>query len=149
MSRPTNEDYIAICEVKARYCRCLDEKDWAGYAEVYTQDVRLDTRESGGPLVDGRDAVVAMVRGSIGDAITVHQVHSPEISMVSANEAQAIFAMQDRLIWSSEKAQGIGSRGMTGFGHYRERYRRCDDGRWRISYARLTRLHIETDALDR
>jgi hypothetical protein len=26
------EAYIAISEVKARYCRTLDTKDWAGYA---------------------------------------------------------------------------------------------------------------------
>ena len=148
MTRPTFEDRLAICETKARYCRCLDEKDWAGYADVYTEDVELDTRDSGGPLVEGRKAVVEMVRGSVGTTITVHQVHSPELTMLSADEAEAIFAMQDRLIWPEDKARELGASGMTGYGHYRERYRRCEDGAWRIARSRLTRLYIETDALE-
>jgi hypothetical protein len=36
-------DWVAICETKARYCRCLDTKDWGGYADVCTEDLILDT----------------------------------------------------------------------------------------------------------
>ena len=137
------EDYLAICDTKARYCRCLDEKDWTGYGDTFTEDVLLDTRPSGGGEMQGRDAVVKSVRGSIETATTVHQVHSPEITVTSDRTAEVIWAMQDRVIWDEEKAKAIGRRSLTGYGHYRERYRRGDDGRWRIAQSTLTRLHID------
>ena len=40
-------DWVAICETKARYCRCLDTKDWVGYADVFAEDLVLDTRPAG------------------------------------------------------------------------------------------------------
>ena len=53
------EAYIAISEVKARYCRCLDTKDWTGYTEVFTEDFVLDTSAAGGPPpIHGREAAV-------------------------------------------------------------------------------------------
>ena len=72
-----------------------------------------------------------MVRASLDGVRTVHQVHSPEIE-VAGDEARAIWAMQDRLVWPD-------GRTLTGFGHYHERYRRVD-GTWRIAEGRLTRL---------
>jgi hypothetical protein len=31
-------DRIALCEGNARYCRTLDSKDWAAYADLFTAD---------------------------------------------------------------------------------------------------------------
>ena len=44
-------DYLAISDTKARYCRCLDTKDWDGFADVFMPDLVLDTRPSGGTEV--------------------------------------------------------------------------------------------------
>ncbi len=140
-------DWLAITEAKARYCRCLDSKDWAGYADVFTPDAVLDTRGAGGALIEGREALVAMVRGSIGDAVTVHHVHSPEIRLTGQDTAGAVFAMQDRVIWAPEKAREVGRKSLTGYGHYHEEYRRCGDGQWRISRSALTRLHVDFEPL--
>lgn len=148
MTIPSAEDYLAICEVKARYCRFLDHKDWAGYADVFTQDAVLDTRASGGKMASGREALVALVRTGVEDAITVHQVHSPEISMTGPDTAKVVWAMQDRVIWNDERAQAIGKRSLAGFGHYHEDYCRCDDGNWRISLTKLTRLHLDFEPLE-
>jgi hypothetical protein len=147
MARVADADFRDIAEVKARYCRCLDEKDWAGYADTFTADVVLDTTASGGQAWHGREAAVGFVSGSLGGAITVHQVHSPEMDALDGDTVDVIWAMQDRVIWDEARAQRIGTRGLTGFGHYRERYRRCDDGRWRIAESRLTRLHIDFEPL--
>ena len=138
-------DYLAICETKARYCRCLDEKDWEGYANVFTEDAVLDSRPSGGSQVQGRVDVVRFVRQSVEAAKTVHQVHSPEMTVVDAGTIDVVWAMQDRVAWDEVKAARTGSRGLTGYGHYRERYRRSDDGVWRIATTTLTRLHIDFD----
>jgi uncharacterized protein (TIGR02246 family) len=138
------EAYIAICEVKARYCRTLDTKDWAGYADVFTEDFELDTSAAGGPpAIRGREAAVRMVRGAVEKARTAHQVHSPEIRL-DGDTAQVVWAMQDRVVWSPERRPAPGYIGHTGYGHYHERYVR-KDGRWRIAAQRLTRLHVDTD----
>jgi uncharacterized protein (TIGR02246 family) len=131
---PNFADWLAICEVKARYCRCLDTKDWAGYADLFTEDLVLDTTASGGKRIEGRDAVVAMVRSSVEPAITTHHVHSPEIR-VDGDEATGVWAMQDRNIWPN-------GRRLLGFGHYHERYRRVA-GAWKIAESRLTRINME------
>lgn len=141
----TFADWLAITEAKARYCRCLDTKDWAGYADVFAEDAVLDTTGAGGPRVEGRAALAAFVQSSMGEAVTVHQVHSPEIRLTAPDAAEAVFAMQDRVIFPPARAAAIGMRGLTGYGHYHEEYRRCADGGWRISASRLTRLHVDTE----
>jgi hypothetical protein len=135
------EASIAIGEVKARYCRMLDTKDWDGYADVFTEDFELDTSAAGGPgVIRGRDAAVRMIRSSVGEARTAHQVHSPEITL-DGDTAQVIWAMQDRVVWGKRRP-APNMLGHTGYGHYRERYVR-KDGQWRIAAQRLTRLHVD------
>jgi ketosteroid isomerase-like protein len=135
VSAPNFPDWLDICNLKARYCRCLDTKDWAGYAAVYTEDAILDTEPSGGKRVAGRDALVAYVRSSISaDTITTHHVHAPEIE-IDGDTATGIWAMQDRNIWPN-------GRKLLGFGHYHERYVRVD-GAWRIAESVLTRINME------
>lgn len=133
---PDFADWQAICSLKAAYCRLLDTKDWEGWGRLFTEDIHLDVTGSGGDVVQGRDAVVASVRGSIGTAKTAHQVHSPEIT-VAGDSANAIWAMQDRVVWD-------GGRALTGWGHYHERYVRTAEG-WRIAEQRLTRLQMDFD----
>ncbi len=136
------EVYIAISEVKARYCRTLDSKDWSGFGDVFTDDVELDTRPAGGSLTHGREALVRIVRASVETAKTAHQIHSPEITL-DGDTAQVIWAMQDRVVWGPDRAPKMGNAGHTGYGHYHERYVR-ENGRWRIAAQRLTRLHVDT-----
>jgi hypothetical protein len=136
------QDYVAICEVKARYCRAMDTKDWATFADVFTEDFELDTSAAGGPApIRGRDAVVTAVRSWVGSAQTTHQVHSPEMQ-INGDVAEVIWAMQDRVIWSAERRPRPDMGGHTGYGHYHERYVR-KDGRWRIAAQRLTRLIVD------
>jgi hypothetical protein len=141
----TIEARIAIGEVKARYCRCLDTKDWAGYADCFTDDLELDTRPSGGAIVLGRDEAVRMVRAAIEGAATCHHVHSPEMT-IAGEAAEVVWAMQDRVVWGADKRDRMGNAGFTGFGHYHERYERRD-GHWRIASTTLTRLHMDVDPL--
>ena len=141
MDIATIADYIAICEVKARYCRTLDTKDWAGYADVLTEDLELDTRPAGGALTHGRDESVRMVRAAVENAITSHHVHSPEIK-IDGDTADVVWAMQDRVIWGEDRRARMGNFGHTGFGHYHEQYVR-QNGRWRIAKQILTRLHMD------
>lgn len=134
-------DWLAICETKARYCRCMDTKDWAGYAAVYTEDVVLDTTPAGGYRIEGRDAAVRAVRGSIENAKTAHHVHNPEMTFAADGQsADVIWAMSDRVIWGEERIAAMGDLGHTGYGHYREHYVKGADGAWRIKRLALSYL---------
>jgi ketosteroid isomerase-like protein len=137
------EDWVAICETKARYCRCLDSKDWVGYADCFTEDFVLDTPPAGN-ITRGRDAAVKTVRGAVETAETAHQVHNPEISFAAdGRSADVIWAMQDRVSWGEERRAKLGNCGHTGFGHYREHYVKCADGRWRIKTLKLSYLKMD------
>ncbi len=134
--------YVAISQVKARYCRAMDTKDWAAFADLFTDDFELDTSDAGGPPpIRGREAAVRAIRSWVGSAQTAHQVHSPEIE-IDGDVAHVIWAMQDRVIWGPDRRPQPDMGGHTGYGHYHERYER-QDGRWRIAAQRLTRLIFE------
>ena len=135
MTNPSQDDRTAICELKARYCRLLDTKQWAAWAELFTPDFVLDTSEAGGPPpISGRSEAIFMVRQTIETAHTAHQVHTPEIT-INGDSATGIWAMQDRVIFETGFA-------LTGYGHYTETYAR-QDGMWRIASSKLTRLLID------
>lgn len=134
---PSFADWVAICNVKAAYCRLLDTKQWDEWGQLFTEDCEMDTRPSGGTLEIGRDNFVKSVRGSIETTKTCHQVHSPEIE-IEGDRAKVTWAMYDRLHWDN------GTK-LTGYGHYLEEYRK-EDGRWRIAKQTLTRLIMEHEA---
>lgn len=130
---------LDISRIKARYCRMVDTKNWAGFSALLTEDFVLDVSEGTSlPVIHGRDAALKQVISLVGSARTVHQVHTPEIEL-NGDEAHVIWAMQDRVIWDSPR-HGLAS--ITGYGHYHERYVR-QNGEWKIASSRLTRLHID------
>lgn len=131
-----SDDHRAICTLKARYCRYMDTQDWERWHDLFTADVEGDYGDSpeGPVVVSGRDALVAMTSQALREARTVHHVHMPEISFEDENHASGIWAMEDIV----ERPDFL----LHGFGHYHERYRR-EDGVWRISHVRLTRLRLD------
>ena len=125
----------AIEALKARYCRLLDTKDWAGFRELFTDDVSSDTVESGGKVLEGADEFVAFVKRSLSHAVTVHHVQQPEFEVTSEVDARGVWAMQDLVRF------GPGAT-MHGFGHYIETYEK-HNGEWKIRSSKLTRLRME------
>lgn len=110
-------DLEALRQLKARYCRLLDSKDWTAWRALFADDFVSDTSESGGQRVAGADAFVAFVRRMLGAPrrITVHQVHAPELELSSPSDARGVWALEDVIRF----APGIG---MRGYGHYHETY---------------------------
>jgi uncharacterized protein (TIGR02246 family) len=129
------DDLEAIRQLKARYFRTMDTKDWDGMRQVFTADVVMDTTESGGGLVTGADEFLAFLREALDGATTVHQGHMPEIELTSDTTAAGIWALNDIVIWPN------GMR-LDGYGHYHETYVKGPDG-WRIASSKLTRLHTD------
>jgi hypothetical protein len=131
-----------IKQLKARYFRCMDTKDWAGFQAVFAPDATADFTREGGDRsrssATGAANVTKLIKDLVAPALTIHHGHMPEIELTSATTARGIWAMED-LIWWPE-----GSRRKTlhGFGHYHETYEKID-GRWFIKTLRLTRLRVD------
>ncbi|MDD9935701.1 MAG: nuclear transport factor 2 family protein [Myxococcales bacterium] len=127
----------ALKQLKARYCRLLDAKDWAAWRDVFTDELHADTSPTGGGEFRSADAFVAYVQKTIGrpSCTTVHQVCAPEIELTSPTSAAGVWAMTDVVRF----APGLGVRG---YGHYHETYA-IADGQWRIASLRLTRLRLD------
>jgi len=129
------DDRAAIQQLKARYFRTIATKDWSGLREVLTDDVTMDTTSSGGGVITGADTFLAFLREAIGDVITVHHGHTPEIELTSPTSATGIWAMEDMLRWPNGAE-------LHGFGHYHETYEKVN-GDWHIKTSVLTRLRMD------
>ncbi len=125
----------AIKQLKARYCRFLDTKDWQAWRGIFADDFHSDTSPSGGKVIDGADEFVAFVRKNLNTQPTVHQVHAPEIELTSPTTARGIWALNDIV----RLAPGLN---LDGWGHYHETYEKID-GQWRITSSTLTRLRTD------
>ena len=134
----------AIKETKARYCRFLDTKCWDDWGSVFTEDAKMDVSDDVKDIpgasshIQGRDTLVNQTRELVGPGNHMHHVHSPEITFISNNEAQVIWAMED---WVNFPEGVPGPfQTMNAFGHYYETYKR-EGSVWRISTLKLKRIH--------
>lgn len=121
-------------QLKARYCRLLDTKDWAAWRELFADDFVSDTSPSGGRRVEGADAFVGYVRKNLGKPTqtTVHQVHAPELELTSATTARGIWALHDYVRFAPALK-------LQAYGHYHETYEKIG-GEWRFTSSTLTRV---------
>jgi SnoaL-like domain len=131
----------AIKQLKARYCRYLDAKDWDAWRELFDDDFTSEIAGVGGRQTVGADDFVAYTRRTIGRPrqATVHQVHAPEITLTSATTARGVWALKDvvRLVPAVT---------LHGYGHYYETYEKSE-GHWRIKTSTLTRLREDIPPL--
>ena len=160
------ERLIAIEEIKqlkARYFRCLDTKDWDGFEAIFAPDATLDSREAmfardkatgrcvrSGKVVEERDVsdeswqsfgarnIRTSVEAVVQPLTTTHHGHMPEIELISPTTARGIWAMEDVIRY--DPASPLEA--LLGYGHYHETYERID-GRWHIKTLKLTRLRVD------
>ena len=132
-----------IKQLKARYFRFVDTKDWAGFAGLFAADAVFDLSDDlPGCVLVGPAKIVELSARSLEDAVTAHYGHCPEISITSQNSANGIWAMEDRIRWAEESTSPIKS--LHGFGHYLETYD-CIEGCWRIKTLKLRRLRVDLE----
>lgn len=136
-----------IKRLKACYFRCLDTKDWEGFAGVFAPDAVMDMssemrdrRTEGEGITTGNRAIAAFVRGAVDDVVTVHHGHTPDIELTSTTTATGIWAMEDKLRWP----EGSPIKSMHGYGHYHETYEKVG-GAWKIKTLALSRLRVDVE----
>lgn len=138
-------DIEAIKTLKARYFRFIDTGRWGDLRRLFTDDATF--RFPGLGHFDDVDAGLAAIRVALGEATTVHHGHMPEIVLTGADTAEGVWAMDDYVLRGEGFPLISGypeefQRGLHGYGHYFETYRRVS-GQWRIASLELARLHVE------
>jgi enoyl-CoA hydratase len=137
-------DIEALKGLKARYFRFVDTHAWSDLRGLFADDARFEFPGLGD--FQSADDGVAAIRRALGEATTVHHGHMPEIEITGPDEARAVWAMDDLVIRSDNAPALPGypaelQRGLHGYGHYHETYRR-QAGQWLIKSLKLVRLHV-------
>ncbi|MGO4166279.1 nuclear transport factor 2 family protein [Novosphingobium sp. YAF33] len=144
-SVPRQSDLIDILEIqqlKVRYARFGDTKNWTELRQCLTDDFHC--------LVDGApralvaapdryevhsaDDFLANAVRMVAEVQPIHHLTLPEIAITGDGTATGIWAIQDYLIAPHCIFRG--------WGHYHDHYLKRD-GRWRIRESVLTRIRVE------
>lgn len=136
----TPEDLVeieAIKQVKYRYLRAVDTRDWELLATTLTEDA-TSAYSSGKLSYRGRDAIIAFLSESMpaGDMLTSHKVHHPEIELTGPDTATARWGLEDVVIILPAKLT------LRGAAYYEDRMVKVD-GEWRIAHTGYRRLYEE------
>jgi hypothetical protein len=125
-----------IKQLKARYFRFLDTKQWDKLKELFIPDATWDVHGGSGHYQwSSRDAFIADVARAKAHSVTVHHGHMPEIELIDEANARGVWAMFDYV-------EEAGWPPRHGYGHYHETYTKGEAG-WRIATFELTRLRVD------
>ena len=138
----TLDDLIAvhdISQLKYRYLRSLDTKDWDSFAACFVPEA---TGDYNGLVFADRAALVDYMRQNLGEGmLTLHQVHHPDIT-IDGDTAVGRWYLQDRVVVEAYKFM------LEGASFYEDRYVRTPEG-WRVSHTGYQRTHeIHYDLAD-
>ena len=130
----------AVKNLKARYFRMLDTKDWEGFKSVWEPQMEHEMVAEQQKHHGSRDDFVGFVSQALNGVVTVHHGQTPEIEITSPTTAKAIWPFVDRLKPGPDAIKGAPE--MIGYGHYHETYLKSDAG-WRIKTQLVTRLRLD------
>ncbi|MGP3791486.1 nuclear transport factor 2 family protein [Pseudomonas sp. B392_1p] len=132
-----------IKQLKARYFRMIDSKNWPGLEALFAADASFDISDDvPGCAITGVSEILRVIVPSLASAVSVHHGHCPEIEITCGTMANGVWAMEDVLRWAEGSDSPIKS--LHGYGHYFETYRRIN-GQWRIQSLRLKRLRVDIE----
>ncbi|MCJ9751062.1 nuclear transport factor 2 family protein [Neorhizobium sp. BETTINA12A] len=134
-----------IKQLKARYCRLIDQKQWNELEADFVADATIEIAGAPGGADDTQrfssaHAFIEGLRQLMGPLVSVHQVHAPEIEILNADTAQGTWTISDRLVFPDGNPLKI----LQGWGIYHETYKKVS-GSWRFASVRLERLLVEPE----
>ena len=132
------DDLEQIRQLKYRYLRTLDTKQWGEFADCFVPDA---TADYAGLAFPDRDALVEFMRANLGpDMVTMHHCHHPEIE-VDGDQATGRWYLHDQVISAELRFR------LEGAAFYEDRYVRTPVG-WRVSHTGYKRTFEATYQLD-
>ncbi len=117
-----------------RSLRAFDERDWAGYAELFAEDgVFIRANAPAEPLA-GREAIRRALEERPASRLTRHLCTNVEIDVLDGEHARGFCYL---LLYSGDASQpeavdGRPADGVQRIGEYRDEFVRTPDG-WRIT----------------
>lgn len=117
-------DTWAICQLKYRYLRTLDTKQWEEFEQCFVPEVTADYN---GLAFADRASLVGYLREQLTEGmVTMHQAHHPEI-VVDGDRATGRWYLQDRVVVPAYSFM------LEGAAFYEDVYLRTPDG-WRVGH---------------
>lgn len=141
-------DIEDIAQLKARYCRLIDQKKWRELEEDFLSNASVEIAGAPGGADDTQSfsdahSFIEGLRHLMGPLTSVHQVHAPEIELLNRTSARGTWAISDRLVFP----KGGPLRSLQGWGIYHERYEKVGQD-WCFAEIRLERLLVEPTPSD-
>lgn len=139
MHDPQSADRWAIMELKHRYVRCVDLRDWDGLAATLAPEMTARYRPD--LVTEGASALVEELRGRLTEhRITVHTLGHPSLA-IDGDVATGTWTMSDRTVCTD-----IGYV-VEGASLSHDRYRRDPERGWLITAIGYDRFCETTVAL--
>lgn len=136
-------DIEDIKQLKARYCRLIDQKNWNELEAELVPDATIEIAGAPGGADDTQKfssahGFIEGLQQLMGPLVSVHQVHAPEIEILDRETARGTWTISDRLVCPDGSPLKI----LQGWGIYHETYKKVS-GSWRFASVRLERLLVE------
>ena len=132
------EDVEAIKQLKYRYWRHLDLKEWDDLAALFLADAAV-SYGSGKYQFRGVDAIMRFLRESLGrerGSVTIHHGHHPEVALTSETTATGTWALYNYMFNEGQR------RGIRIGAYYHDEYAKVG-GEWKFKSIGYTTLFHE------
>lgn len=130
----TTEILGSVVDLKARYCKWLDAKDWDRWTALFMPTATLQVGPSRASAIHGRDAIRKLLTRQLKHAKTHHQARDPELREEVSGRIRVVWRMKDRVETPLYLLQGAG--------FYEDTYEETDAG-WKIASVRLHRSQVD------
>lgn len=132
----------AIKQLKARYQRAVDTKDWELMRSVLTPGAR-SVYSNGKYTYEGRDAIVEFLSDPNGlgnpEIVSMHHAHTPEITLTSETSATGTWYLEDFVLTGLQSDWAPAGTVMHGTGIYQDEYLKIDS-EWLIDETGYERI---------
>lgn len=129
------QDRTSVLDLLARFVHCLDQRDFHGYAALFTEDCRLVLPHA---THHGRAGLAAFVTADLGDYAETH--HSTSDHLVRVDGDTAVVRSQMRAVHL--RSAGDPADWWAVGGRYEHVFRRGPDG-WLISAVTVSPVWLD------
>jgi ketosteroid isomerase-like protein len=133
------EDHVAIQRLMYRYARCADNKDYAGFVEVFSDDAVFDFS---GRVVSTLPNIQEMMHALDKYTHTLHQVHNTLYEVTGDAATGETYCIASHLLEDGGRQEKI-DMGI----RYQDRLHRTPHG-WRIAHRSFNLLWSQTTFTD-